>query len=119
MNSKVQQQGEVRIEMIDALPDGLTPFHDKTSKGHWIISHSEKGHHHCLPGDGVTVMERELPAEFGAGMKILYAIVDRPVEMFQDAAIPHDTAPMQPGIYELTISAETDPFTKQARRVAD
>lgn len=115
----VQQQGEVRIERINELPESLSEFTDKTASGNWIISHSEKGHHHCLPGDGVIILERNLPAEFGDGMKMLYAIVDRPVEMFQDASIPHETAPMEPGIYELTISTELDPFTKQARRVAD
>ncbi len=116
---QTQQQGEVRIEKIDNLPEGLVAFDQKTPDGNWIISHSEKGHHHCLPGDGVTVMERKLPAEFGDAMSILYAIVDRPVEMFQDAAVPHETAVMEPGIYELTVSAEVDPFTKKARRVAD
>lgn len=116
----VAQQGEVRIEKIEALPEGLSPFGDKTeSGGSYIISHSEKGHHHVLDCSDCEVLERPLPPEFGEGMKLLYAIVKSPTEMRQDAAVPHDTQPMAPGIYELTISTEVDPFTKQARRVAD
>lgn len=116
---KVQQQGEVRIERIDALPEGLNPFSEKNKAGAFIISHSESGNHHVIDADGVQVMERPLPPEFGEGMRILYAIVERPTEMYQDAPVPHERAPMPPGIYELTISTEVDPFTKQARRVAD
>ena len=117
---KVQQQGEVRIEKIEALPEGLSKFEDLTdNKKSYIISHSEKGHHHVLDCADCEVLERQLPAEFGEGMKVLYAIVKNPTSMRQDAAVPHDVAPMEPGIYELIISTEVDPFTKQARRVAD
>ena len=117
-----QQQGEVRIERLDQLPPGvdLSEFTEKTSNGRsYIISHSEKGHHHILDCADCEVLERLLPPEFGEGMKILYAIVKNPTEMRQDAAVPHETAPMEPGVYELIISTEVDPFTKQARRVAD
>lgn len=122
MTYEVQQQGEVRIERIEALPDGveLRPFDEKTdAKTAWIISHSERGHHHVLDCADVDVLERPLPAEFGEGMRILYAIVRNPTEMRQDAAIPHETAPLEPGFYRLTVSTEVDPFTKQARYVAD
>lgn len=105
--------------MISDLPDGLTPFNEVNGKGAFIISHSESGNHHVIDCEGVQVMERPLPSEFGEGMRILYAIVERPTEMYQDADVPHDTAPLEPGIYELTISIESDPFTQQARRVAD
>lgn len=111
---KVQQQGEVRIERIDALPDGLTPSTEKDSEGRWIISHSEKGHHHVLPAD-VDVLERPM----SGGLKRLYAIVRNPTAMTQSASVAHEAAEMPPGIYELTISREFDPFTQQARRVAD
>lgn len=116
----VYQQGEVRIEKIEELPEGLTPFAgEKTKRGAFIISHSETGNHHVIDNEGVTVMERKLPPEFGEGMSILYAIVERPTEMYIDADNHHESAPMAPGIYELTVSTETDPFTRQARRVAD
>jgi hypothetical protein len=111
---RVQQQGEVRIERIDSLPNGLSPFTKKTANGDWIISHSENGNHHCLPGH-VDVMERH-----GGGVKILYAIVQEPgVYMFQDALAPHEKAPMEPGIYEMRVSREYDPWTGQAAQVLD
>ena len=117
---QVQQQGEVRIQQIEELPEGLTPFTARTKdEKSFIISHSESGHHHVLDCADVEVLERPLPEEFGQGLKILYAIVKNPTEMRQSAAVPHDTAPMAPGMYQITISTEIDPFTRQARRVAD
>lgn len=112
---KVQQQGEVRIERIEALPANLVPFTERNDAGEAIISHSEKGHHHVLPA-GVEVMER---VDAPAGMKILYAIVKEPTSLRQTAGKPHEEAPMQPGVYELRISREFNPFLQQARRVAD
>lgn len=111
---KTQQQGEVRIEMIDVLPDGLVPATEKDNAGRWIISHSEKGHHHVLPAD-VEVLERPM----SDGLRQLYAIVKNPTAMTQSASVAHEAAEMPPGIYELTISREYDPFTQQASRVAD
>ena len=116
----VQQQGEVRIEMIDSIPDDLKPFDERTQNGeYFIVSHSESGNHHVLDCNAVELWERPLPPELGKGMRLLYAIVKNPTEMRQDANVPHETAPMQPGMYELTISTEIDPFTNQARRVED
>lgn len=117
----VYQQGEVRIEEIDKLPDGLRPFSEKTDNGNsYIISHSETGNHHVLDCADCEVMERPLPPEFGEGMRILYAIVNKPTEMYIDGQSNHHKPQKMDGkFYELTISIETDPFTKQARRVAD
>lgn len=116
----VNQQGEVRIERIEELPEGLTAFSgDMLDDRAFIISHSETGNHHVIDCDGVTLMERPLAPEFGEGMKILYAIVDAPTEMYINAERHHAPQPMEPGIYELTVSTEVDPFTKQARLVAD
>ena len=119
---KVQQQGEVRIERVEVLPEGLSAFGERTRDGRaWIISHSGVGTTMFL----IATMSRywssrsRRPPEFGEGMKILYAIVKNPTEMRQDAAVPHETAPLAPGIYEMTISTEIDPFTAEARRVAD
>lgn len=111
----VEQQGEVRIEQIEDLPKGLTPATEKDAQGRWIISHSEKGHHHVLPAD-VEVLE----APMSDGLKRLYAIVKDPgAAMIQTAAAAHEATQIPPGIYELTPSREYDPFSQQARRVAD
>ena len=110
-----QQQGEVRIQRIDQLPEGLTPAQERDAQGRWIISHSEKGHHHVLPAD-VEVLERPM----SDGLKQLYAIVKNPgAAMIQTASVAHEAAEMPPGLYELTISREYDPFGQQTRRVVD
>lgn len=107
-------QGEITIFRIAQLPTGLAPSTEgKTAKGA-IISHSESGHHHVLSG-ATDVMERIN----AAGMKTLYAILDEPGELFQDAAVPHDKHVLPAGIYEFRLAREFDPFGEQARRVAD
>ena len=112
----IANQGEIRIDQIDALPEGMaTVAVERVAKG-YIISHSESGHHHLLDGD-VEVMERS--NDVPAGMKMIYAIVKEPSRLHQDAATPHKPIDLDPGIYEMRIKREFDPFTEQARRVAD
>lgn len=110
-------QGEIYARPIDALPDGLAPFTERDQRGAWIISHSESGHHHLLTADGVTVMERT--KDVPEGMRILYAIVEKPATLFQEAAVPHDAHEIAPGITKFRIAREFDPIMEQARRVAD
>jgi len=110
-------QGEIFARKIDALPDGLEPFTERGKNGDWIISHSESGHHHLLDADGVTVMERT--KDVSEGMRILYAIVDKPAQLRQDAGNAHESHNLANGIYEFRIAREYDPFLQQARRVAD
>ncbi len=52
-------------------------------------------------------------------MKMLYAVLENPGQLVQDAAVPHETHNLPPGIYEFRIAREFDPFAEQARRVAD
>lgn len=108
-------QGEVRIYRIEAQPDmtGAIPV-ERDAGGAFIVSHSEKGHHHVIGGD-VDVLQR--PAD--KGMDVLYAIVREPTTMRQTAATAHAEITLEPGIYELRIDREFDPFADQARRVAD
>lgn len=113
MKQVIGQQGEVRIEKIDALPANLKPFAERTGKG-WIISHSENGNHHLLTGG--DVMER---VDAPAGMRVLYAILKEPASLIQDASAPHQGFDLEPGIYAFRVSREYDPFAEQARRVAD
>lgn len=49
----------------------------------------------------------------------LYALLDRPVRLFQDAPDAHGEHVLEPGVYEFRIAREFDPFAEQARRVAD
>lgn len=112
----IANQGEIRVDRIEALPEmEMTGFNEKHGSA-FIISHSEQGHHHLLDG-AVEVMERT--ENVPAGAKILYAIVKEPTKLFQDAATPHAPVDLAPGIYEFRIKREFDPFAEQVRRVAD
>jgi hypothetical protein len=111
-------QGEVNIRRIASVPESASTLLVKPENGLLIVGHSESGHHHGFrDGGGITVMERikDVPA----GMKILYAIIENPSELIQDAAGPHEPVAFDPGIYELRISREFNPFSEEARRVAD
>jgi hypothetical protein len=111
-------QGEVNIRRLDgsALPADLTPL--APEKGLLIVGHSESGHHHGFRAQaGVTVLERT--KDVPAGMKILYAILENPTELIQDASAPHEPMMLDAGEYEIRIAREFDPFAEQARQVAD
>lgn len=108
-------QGEITIIKIDALPEGVeTKPVERVAKG-WIISHSESGHHHLLTGGDVMERASGVPA----GMQVLYAILENPEALIQDAATPHGGYDLPAGFYEFRISREYDPFAEQVRRVAD
>lgn len=112
---KSAAQGEVNIRKIDSMPDGLSPV--KAENGAFVIGHSESGNTHVIGTDGVMVMERT--KDVPAGMRMLYALIEKPTELRQNAATPHETIKLDPGIYSFRISREYDPFTEQARMVAD
>lgn len=115
MKQVIGQQGEVCIIKIDALPAEIETKSVERIAAGFIISHSEQGHHHCI--DGGEVMERT--DRVPAGMQIFFAILDRPQNFIQDAATPHGSFHLDPGVYEFRISREFNPFTEQARQVAD
>lgn len=113
-------QGEVNPRRIKVLPDiaalGLVSV--QPEKGLLIVGHSESGHHHGFrEAPGIALMEQT--KNVPAGMKILYAILENPATLIQDAAAPHEALAFEAGIYRLPISREFDPFAEQARRVAD
>ena len=115
---KTFAQGEIYGRKIEALPDGLSKFTERCEDGAWLISHSESGNHHVIDSAGVAIMERAdgVPD----GLRILYAIVDQPTKLRQDAgANAHESHDLDAGFYEIRIAREYDPFLKQARRVAD
>jgi hypothetical protein len=115
MKKIIGAQGEITIIQIDAIPDAIqTKTVERTDKG-WIISHSESGHHHLLTGGDVMERIDNVPA----GMQVLYALLDVPASLIQDAAVPHGGYDLAPGVYEFRISREYDPFAEQVRRVAD
>ena len=118
MKQVIGAHGEVTIIKIDALPEGVKTQPLKRDKNGYVIAHSESGHHHVLSGQGrVDVMERT--ESVPEGMRIIYAALADPHNLIQDAPTPHKGYALDPGLYEFRISREFNPFTEQARRVAD
>lgn len=108
-------QGEITFFRVSKMPAGLVPMGDKDRRGRPIISHSESGHHHVLDR-AVEVLEKPNPP---AGMRILYALLDQPASLIQDADDAHGQHQLDAGVYEFRIAREFDPFEEQARMVAD
>ena len=111
----IGQQGEVRIIKINEMPVGIEPGEVERIESGFVISHSESGHHHVLTGGEVIERKSRVPE----GMQIFYAILDNPESFVQDAASPHGSFKLDPGIYEFRVSREFDPFAEIARRVVD
>lgn len=112
----VYRQGEVRIEPIATIP-ACTSKPIMAKGGAIIVGESESHHHHVLDADGVTVIERT--SGVPEGMRILYAIVERPTKLRQTAGNPHGEHEIAPGTYAIHIKREFNPFLEQARMVAD
>lgn len=109
-------QGEISFFACEgSMPEGLVPLADKDKQGRPIISHSESGNHHVLDA-AVEVLEKPDAPE---GMRILYALLDEPTALIQDASDAHGSHILSPGLHEFRIAREIDHFTGQARRVAD
>ncbi len=108
-------QGEITIIKINETPEGMETKPAQKVEGGFVISHSESGHHHLLTGGEVMERTDNVPQ----GMQKLYAILDKPEQLIQDATVPHENYNLLPGFYEFRISREYDPFAEQARRVAD
>lgn len=116
MKKIIGAQGEITIIQIDTLPEGMKTQAVPRSKSGFIVSHSENGNHHCLTGGDVMERTSGVPA----GMRKLYAILDEPQQLIQDApGKPHESYDLPPGVYEFRIAREFDPFAEQARMVAD
>jgi len=115
MKEVIGQQGECRIIKIDELPQNAETKPAEASSGGYIISHSENGHHHILTGGDVMERTNDVPE----GMQVFYAILDKPESFIQDAGNAHGKFDLDSGIFEFRISREYDPFSEQARRVAD
>ena len=105
-------QGEVNFVPIDAIPADATET-VAAEKGRYIVGHSESGNLHVLDAPGVTIVKRP-------GADVLYAIVANPTALRQEkTGLPHAPIAVPAGKYKIVISREFNPFTEQARRVAD
>ena len=114
----IKQQGEVKIIKLESFPaTGLQAATMETdSLGNQIVSHSEKGHHHVVDSD-VELLEQieDVPA----GMRVLYAVVEKATALSQTASQAHEAIDLDPGVYSFRIQREYNPFLEEARQVND
>ena len=106
-NAFIARHGDVDIKQIKELPKGL-----KKIKGTTLALGEVTGHHHTL------VKEREsqsiLVFESTEGIK--YFQINEPTSLTHQE---HKTLVVNPGIYEVKIEQEFDPFADEIKKVAD
>lgn len=116
---KIAAQGEITVIRLGAVPKDkkLPGAAMKAEGGHFIVGHSETGHHHVISAKGASVSVMERAPE---GMRIFRAILENPTSL--DHLRDHDTHEgivMEPGLYEFRIGREFDPYQEIARKQAD
>ena len=108
-------QGELSLRKISKIPKDAKPV--TPVNGQLIVGHSETGHHHVLTAEHAKVFESTTAP---AGMRVLYAIVTEPTTL--DHLRPfdtHESLGVQPGMYEIRVGREYDPYEELARLQAD
>lgn len=109
-------QGEITVfRIVGDMPEGVIAHTECDRKGRPIISHSESGSHHVLDRPVEVRAKTDAPE----GMRILYALLDKPTSLIQDASDAHGAHLLEPGLIEFRIAREFDPFSEQVRLVAD
>lgn len=105
-------QGDLYISRIESLPGGLTPAKIKGGT-HYIVAHSETGHHHVVDAEGCTYYETDDP------LTAYLAVIDATEVTLKHLRAWDTHAPITigPGIYRIRRQRE---YTPQGwRRVAD
>lgn len=114
-------QGEITVRRIGdvphkiELPPGFSAMQPDGDR--YIIGHSETGHHHVIDAAGAMVGVMDKPPE---GMRILHMILENPlcIEHLRDHDT-HETITSDPGVYEVRIGREYDPYAELVRLSAD
>jgi hypothetical protein len=116
---KIAAQGEITVIRLGGVPKDKKLIGEalKAERGHFIVGHSETGHHHVIAAKGASVAVMERAPQ---GMRVLRAILENPTSL--DHLRDHDThesIKLEPGLYEFRIGREFDPYAEIARRQAD
>jgi hypothetical protein len=119
--NQIAAQGEITIRRVGdlpknrKLPKGYVAL--KADGRHFIIGHSESGHHHVIEAAGATVGVMEKPP---AGMRVLYMILENPLALEHlRGHDTHETLTTKPGVYEVRIAREFDHYAELARQTTD
>lgn len=103
-------QGDLMIRRIDALPSGVAPM--PSESGHYILAHSETGHHHVVKVRSARAFIDETNA-FIAYLNVLEPTQLEHLRSFDT----HEALALEPGIYEIRRQREYIP--EGWRRAAD
>lgn len=108
-------QGELRITRVSVIPANVEKVNAENK--HFIVGHSETGHHHVLLAERAQVFRAKDAPD---GMSILYVILDAPNELQHlRSHDTHETIGLQPGMYEIRSGREFDPYAELSRKQAD
>lgn len=114
----IGDQGEVTMFRCEGdLPEGLREHTERDREGRLIIAHSEKGNHHVLDDPCVKVMEQT--GNVPSGMRIFWALLEKPTMLIQNASDAHGSHVLPANLIQFRIKREYDPFADQVRAVAD
>lgn len=102
----MKQQGDVLFNRIDQLPDGIVPV-SKKSRGYVLAEGESTGHAHVIEEDTVEMYEKD---------GTIYLRVKEFSTVQHEEHLP---VTLDPGIYEIGIVIEMDPFSEQIRKVVD
>lgn len=95
-------QGDILIQPIDALPDGVR---QTKAQGDWhVVAHSETSHHHSVSARVARLMRGDDPL-------VCYLVVDGPYAdlVHQRQVNPHETVRLPTGCYKVTRQREFTP----------
>ncbi|MGL6209704.1 MAG: hypothetical protein ACRC14_07745 [Paracoccaceae bacterium] len=103
LDEKPVAQGEIEFFAVTA--DHFDRFDLEAMvpvNGHFIVAHSESGHHHVLEREAVEVSR----VKDSAGMEILRVLVTTPTAVINLNPHGHKNLPLEPRLYEARISRE-------------
>jgi len=102
------QQGDVLLQEIKALPEGVTPVKPRNDGRHILAEGEEHGHAHAIKDlDSVDLYDLN---------GILYLNVKSPTPLVHEE---HNTINLPVGLFEVGQVVEVDPFEQEIHRVRD
>jgi len=119
MSDKFVQQGDVILNKLDKLPEGLKPIKRK-----WVEEGEATGHYHSFAPVGTGGVTLDTPGKIGDNVdimvdkdgKMFVEVKDKPADLTHDE---HATIAVEPGIYEVRKVREMDHLQGVVREVKD
>lgn len=106
--NKPLRHGEILLLPVTKLPKGELSQHT-----HYIVGHSETGHHHVLEStEEFTILK--------AVDDSVWVEINRATKLVHKKQVDkHKTLPVSPGKYQVIYKNEFNPFTQLIQRVQD